>query len=104
MLKTLSEEAILLKDHWGTGSYHDMASKINCFAAWADGEYWFSLPDMGAIVATAFNVALVAISILGCFTYLPVKAAVGHDPAQKLGIIAILHLPKEQHWVPVCLL
>lgn len=101
MLTTLSEEAHLLKDHWGTGDYYDMTCKLHCFTDWANEENWFSLPDMGAIAATAFNVALVSIGLNNSFTYLPVKAALGHDPAQKLDMIAILHLQKEKHWVAV---
>lgn len=78
-----------------------MTCKLHCFTDWANEENWFSLPDMGAIAATAFNVALVSIGLNNSFTYLPVKAALGHDPAQKLDMIAILHLQKEKHWVAV---
>ena len=101
MLTTLSEEALLLKDHWGTGNYYDMTCKLSCFTPWANEKNWFSLSDMGAIAATAFNVALVSIGLNNSFTYLPVKDALGYDPAQKLDMIVILHVHKEKHWVEV---
>ena len=101
MMNIIGDEAGLLQAHWGSNSYYEMKCMLNCFDDWADPYYWFSLPDMGAIVATAFNVALVSIGLNNSFTYLPVKAAVGHDPAQKLQMVAILHLHKEKHWVAV---
>ena len=100
-MKIIEEEGVLLSEHWGTHTYYEMRWKLNCFEDWAEPDYWFSNLDMGAIAATAFNVALVSIRQNSSFTYLPVKAAVGHDPAQKLKMISILHLQKEKYWIAV---
>lgn len=64
----------------------------------ATREKWFDLPDMGHIVATAFQVILISFSVHGGCTYFPLTGAVPHEMNHK--VVCLLHV-NNNHWVQV---
>ena len=61
-------------------------------------DYWLTIPEMGYIIASAFKVVLITLSISGCSTFLPLSGA----PPRNHRIIVIGHV-NENHWVQVML-
>ena len=69
---------------------------LDCFTPTAPFDKWFSLPAMGHLVATTYNVALVVISRQVPLTYLPLRTAPGPDP--KLCCIGLIN---DNHFIEV---
>ena len=84
----------------------EMIAKLNTQWSWptAPSWKWFTIPDMGTIAATTFNVVLVILGENNSSTHLPVRAAADHVPRQHIPIICLGHIPLESHWVSVSLL
>ena len=63
---------------------HDHVGKIlnsiNYYNERAPEEHWFCLPEMGYLVASAYNVALVCLDRRMSLTYLPLRTAVPCTP------------------------
>ncbi|XVF71181.1 hypothetical protein PTKIN_Ptkin12aG0015800 [Pterospermum kingtungense] len=53
----------------------ELLDALSCFIIPAPCKNWMTLPDMGHLVATRYNVVLVHISKKQCFTYLPLRSS-----------------------------
>ena len=79
--------------------------KVNYSESPSSVEYWMSMDEMGPVIATMYNVILVALHLielqLGTFTYLPLYVLEGIIRPEKL--ICIAFLRKSNHFVSVCI-
>ncbi|XP_057444298.1 protein FAR1-RELATED SEQUENCE 6-like [Lotus japonicus] len=62
----------------------------------ANDEHWFSLPEMGVVAATTFQLILITLSVDGSSTFVPIAGA---PPTEPLCIV-LGHVDKI-HWVQV---
>ncbi|GFP97773.1 protein far-red impaired response 1 [Phtheirospermum japonicum] len=62
------------------GGVENTFTKLNYYKDVAPKKYWFSLPDMGHLVASCYNVALVCLDERMSQTYLPLRTTISYPP------------------------
>lgn len=97
MIVEMQTRAIKYQDLFG----NDLFSKVmNALEVKPQGlvmkEKWFTIPQMGAIAATAFQIVLITLGKRGCTTYLPFAGA----PPSQPKMLVLGHID-ENHWVQV---
>ena len=63
-----------------TEAVNQMKYRLNCFEETAFSSHWMDMPEMGYLVASRYNVAVVSLSPTACFTLLPLRTAVVEPP------------------------
>ncbi|XP_052171683.1 PKS-NRPS hybrid synthetase cheA-like [Diospyros lotus] len=53
----------------------ELMHALSCFECVAPPQHWMTLPDMGHLIASKYNVVLVHLSRMQCLTYLPLRSA-----------------------------
>ena len=53
---------------------------LDCFTPIAAYRHWFCLPEMGHLIATVYNVAMVVLSPALSMTYLPLRTGPSTEP------------------------
>lgn len=81
------------------GRVAKVEDKLNYFENLAPKKYWMCLPEMGHLIATVYNVALVTLSTQSNSTFLPLKTSVPQDP--KIICIALVVINRQGHFVQV---
>ncbi|KAL8456216.1 hypothetical protein ACS0TY_034438 [Phlomoides rotata] len=71
---------------------------LNCYDDYAEKKHWFTLPDMGYLVASAYDLALISLSPQLSLTFLPLKTEAPTNP--KVISIAFVN---QNHFIPVYL-
>ncbi|KAK9112117.1 hypothetical protein Scep_019636 [Stephania cephalantha] len=104
--RRMYDELIGHENHWrevlGSG-YESVKIAVHCVEnqVGATFQEWFTLPDMGLLVATAVNVVLVNLSRGSASTFLPLRSAppsTGHSRS----VIAMIN-DRNIHWLRVLL-
>lgn len=62
------------------GRVEEVLQILDYYKEPAPKEHWFCLPEMGHLVASAFNVALVSLDLQISMTYLPLRTPIPSDP------------------------
>ena len=78
------------------GSVQRTMLTLNCFESFAPQSKWFCLPEMGHLIATAYNVALVVLSPQISLTFLPLLT--GKEESPKVISIGLVN---SNHFVQV---
>jgi len=52
----------------------ELIHTLSCFECVAPRQHWMTLPDMGHLIASKYNVILVHLSRMQCLTYLPLRS------------------------------
>ncbi|XP_052210141.1 uncharacterized protein LOC127813254 [Diospyros lotus] len=52
----------------------ELMHALSCFESVAPPQHWMTLPDMGHLIASKYNVVLIHLSRLQCLTYLPLRS------------------------------
>ena len=76
----------------------DTLKALHCFEPVAPYSNWFTLPDMGHLVASTYNVALVVFSPEMSLTYLPLQTGIPASPK-----VICMSLINQSHFVQVTL-
>ncbi|KAL8551946.1 hypothetical protein ACS0TY_000843 [Phlomoides rotata] len=58
----------------------EVLESLNCFIESARYKYWFTLPYMGFLVASAYNVAFITLSRDMSLTFLPMQSPLPANP------------------------
>ncbi|KAK9116658.1 hypothetical protein Sjap_015605 [Stephania japonica] len=98
MINELQENQEFWKDL--LGSYFDQIKEAVQFFEGKDvgSDKWMTLPDMGLLIATTFNVVLVNVSYGCCMTFLPLRNA---PPPMKDRVVIGVTNVNDTHWVRV---
>ncbi|XP_012853296.1 PREDICTED: uncharacterized protein LOC105972862 [Erythranthe guttata] len=67
-------EAIYLKMHRRRENIFALETRLCCLEKYATREYWMSLPDMGHIIGSTYNIVLVYLAPQQCLTFLPLNS------------------------------
>ncbi|XP_012850833.1 PREDICTED: uncharacterized protein LOC105970544 [Erythranthe guttata] len=67
-------EAIYLKMHRRRENICALETRLCGLEKYATREYWMSLPDMGHIIASTYNIVLVYLAPQQCLTFLPLNS------------------------------
>ena len=61
--------------YWEIGRYDELLQRLDYFEDSNAGiEKWMTIPDMGHIVASCYNVVLISLSSSVCLTFLPLRS------------------------------
>ncbi|KAL8519809.1 hypothetical protein ACS0TY_010664 [Phlomoides rotata] len=70
---------------------------LNCYDDYAEKKHWFTLPDMGYLVASAYDLALISLSPQLSLTFLPLKTEAPTNP-----IVISIAFVNQNHFIHVC--
>ena len=77
----------------------ELVYSLSCFDSFAPYDRWMTLPDMGHLIASRYNIVLVHLSIRQCLTYLPLRSV---SPAPLHHKLIALGFVEDCHFVQVC--
>ena len=77
----------------------ELVYSLSCFDYFAPYDRWMTLPDMGHLIASRYNIVLVHLSIRQCLTYLPLRSV---SPAPLHHKLIALGFVEDCHFVQVC--
>ena len=77
----------------------ELVYSLSCLDSFAPYDRWMTLPDMGNLIASRYNIMLVHLSIRQCLTYLPLKSV---SPAPLHHKLIALGFVEDCHFVQVC--
>ncbi|KAL8534876.1 hypothetical protein ACS0TY_010779 [Phlomoides rotata] len=69
---------------------------LNCYDDYAEKKHWFTLPDMGYLVASAYDLALISLSPQLSLTFLPLKTEAPTNP-----IVISIAFVNQNHFIHV---
>ena len=77
----------------------ELVYSLSWFDSFAPYDRWMTLPDMGHLIASRYNIVLVHLSIRQCLTYLPLRSV---SPAPLHHKLIALGFVEDCHFVQVC--
>ena len=77
----------------------ELGYSLSYFDSFAPYDRWMTLPDMGHLIASRYNIVLVHLSIKQCLTYLPLRSV---SPAPLHHKLISLGFVEDCHFVQVC--
>ena len=77
----------------------ELVYSLSCLDSFAPYDRWMTLPDMGHLIASRYNIVLVHLSIRQCLTYLPLRFV---SPAPLHHKLIALGFVEDCHFVQVC--
>ena len=95
----LSHRTLYEGMYWEIGRYDELLQRLDYFEDSNAGiEKWMTIPDMGHIVASCYNVVLISLSSSICLTFLPLHSV--PEPTVSRRCIT-LGFVNESHFVQV---
>ncbi|XP_070662492.1 uncharacterized protein [Malus domestica] len=87
----------------GNGRYAEIERALDYFEDGFAPEYsWLTMPDMGHIIATCYNVVLIHLSMTQCITFLPYSLQSSSQSGDTdLREVAIGYLTEDHHFIQV---
>ena len=77
----------------------ELVYSLSCLDYFAPYDRWMTLPDMGHLIASRYNIVLVHLSIRQCLTYLSLRSV---SPAPLHNKLIALGFVEDCHFVQVC--
>ncbi|KAK8946554.1 hypothetical protein KSP39_PZI006575 [Platanthera zijinensis] len=85
LYQEIEQQRELYTDIFGMARRGELLTSLDCQIVPAPVEKWMSMPDMGLVIASSYNVQLVHVSCEQSFTFLPLHSA----PTESRRIISI---------------
>ncbi|XP_019178337.1 PREDICTED: uncharacterized protein LOC109173552 [Ipomoea nil] len=102
LIEELESHTMEYTDMFGTQGWYNAYNMLNFFAQdrCAPVEHWMTMPEMGVLIASGYNVILYVLSMAGSTTYLPLRSS---PPPWYEHVAITLGYVNNNHYVKVTL-